>query len=136
VSDVSRLAIKDVLKSLVGRPHARADEVLLILASELTASDQKVGSVLSDRGAWAITEAPEPNEEILLELRRLLFAQLVVRNQCYVDEAEGFLENRLDLSLEELFCAGMPAEVVRYFHCLLPSGSRWRIYPILKASNP
>ena len=131
VSDVGGLAIEKGLELLIGFANAGPDDVLLVLARELTARDKKIGTVLANRRARPVAEATEPDEEILLELGRFLLAQLVVRDERDVDETERLLKDCLDFSLENVFRGGVASRSSEISIALSPMslGMVERLYP-------
>ncbi|HKD17867.1 MAG TPA: hypothetical protein VKG23_08355 [Thermoanaerobaculia bacterium] len=112
MSDIGGFAIENRTESVIGFADPGADDVFLILTRELAARDEKIGTVLADRGTRAIAEATEPDEEILLELGRFLFAQLIVSDESDVNETERLLKDLLDFSFEDIFSRRCRVEVV------------------------
>jgi hypothetical protein len=112
VGDVCWLAVKKGLETIIRIARTCANNVLLILAGKLATSDEKVGTVLSDGCTRAVAEPAEPNEEILLEFGSFLLAQLVVGDESDVNEAERFLEDRLNFIFENVGRGRSGLEVV------------------------
>ncbi|HWZ84909.1 MAG TPA: hypothetical protein VN032_01830, partial [Thermoanaerobaculia bacterium] len=102
VSNVRGFTIQNRPEPIVGVSGTRPDDVLLVLARELAARNEQVGTVFSDGSTRPVAEATEPNEEIFLELGRFLLAQLVVRDESDVDESERLLEDGLNFFFEHV----------------------------------
>jgi hypothetical protein len=85
-SYIGRLAVEDVQKIFVGLSGTCANDVLLILASELTACDEEEGPAgLGRLRAWPRTKAREPEVKILFQLDSLRFVEAVVSDESNVN---------------------------------------------------
>ncbi len=112
MSDIGWLAIEKGLELRIGFANTSTNNVFLVLARELTTRDKKIRTVLANRRSGTVAKAAEPDEEILLELRRFLFTQLIVSNESDMDETQRLLEDRLDFSLEDILSRRCVVEVV------------------------
>jgi hypothetical protein len=110
--NVRRLTIEERTEPLIGFSNASPDNVLLILASELAASDEQIGAIFANGRARAVAEAAEPNEEIFFELGRFLLTQLIVSDESNVNKTECLLKDLLDFALEDVFSRRGGVEVV------------------------
>src|SRR6266542_552166 len=96
--DFGGFAVQELAKFLARLTNAGADEVFLILPSELTAGNHQKRPRLTRREvSRSHAKTHEPNVEVLFELDSFEFLQIVVAHKRKMNQSQGVLENRSDL---------------------------------------